>query len=163
MTNETTLKNLNTALQMELTAAHQYQLHAHVLDDWGLDLLAAKMREEFDEETAHSNVFLERLIELGGTPEMAFATTPQVATSLEDMFTMDLRDEKAATLFYTEAAKTAYEAGDLKSKQLFETVAIDEVGHENWIDQQLGLIKRIGEQNYAAKFVSGAGGETAAV
>ncbi len=50
MTNETTLKNLNTALQMELTAAHQYQLHAHVLDDWGLDKLADQMREEFAEK-----------------------------------------------------------------------------------------------------------------
>ena len=73
MANETVLKHLNTALQMELTAAHQYQLHAHVLDDWGIDRLAAKMREEFAEETVHSNRFLERIFDLGGEPEMAFA------------------------------------------------------------------------------------------
>ncbi|MBU2888910.1 bacterioferritin [Celeribacter halophilus] len=154
MTNETTLKNLNTALQMELSAAHQYQLHAHVLDDWGLDKLADQMREEFEEETGHSNLFLERMFELGGEPEMAFATTPKVAKSLQDMFNMDLADEKEATEFYTKAAKAAYEAGDLKTKRLFETIAIDEVGHQNWLELQLSLIERIGEQNYASKYVS---------
>ena len=156
MNNDTTLKNLNTALQMELTAAHQYQLHAHVLDDWGLDKLAEKMREEFAEETEHSNLFLERMFELGGGPEMAFASTPKIAGSLKDMFNMDLVDEREATDFYTKAAKSAYEAGDLKSKRLFETIAIDEVGHQSWLELQLSLLERIGEQNYASKYVSAA-------
>lgn len=159
MNNDTTLKNLNTALQMELTAAHQYQLHAHVLDDWGLDKLAEKMREEFAEETEHSNLFLERMFELGGAPEMAFASTPKIATSLKDMFNMDLVDERAATDFYTKAAKSAYEAGDLKSKALFESIAIDEVGHQSWLELQISLLERIGEQNYASKYVSAAGSE----
>lgn len=154
MNNDTTLKNLNTALQMELTAAHQYQLHAHVLDDWGLDKLAEKMREEFAEETEHSNLFLERMFELGGAPEMAFASTPKIAGTLKDMFSMDLVDEQAATDFYTKAAKSAYEAGDLKSKRLFETIAIDEVGHQSWLELQLSLLERIGAQNYASKYVS---------
>jgi len=56
MAHEKTLKNLQKALSMELSAAHQYQLHAHVLDDWGIDRLAAKMREEFQEELEHSNL-----------------------------------------------------------------------------------------------------------
>jgi bacterioferritin len=159
MNNDTTLKNLNTALQMELTAAHQYQLHAHVLDDWGLDKLAEKMREEFAEETEHSNLFLERMFELGGGPEMAFASTPKIAGSLKDMFNMDLVDEREATDFYTKAAKSAYEAGDLKSKRLFETIAIDEVGHQSWLELQLSLLERIGEQNYASKYVSAGGAE----
>jgi len=50
MSNNKTVENLNKALQMEISASHQYQLHAHVLDDWGLDRLAAKMREEQAEE-----------------------------------------------------------------------------------------------------------------
>ncbi|MDQ2093884.1 bacterioferritin [Rhodalgimonas zhirmunskyi] len=155
MPNDTVLKNLNTALQMELTAAHQYQLHAHVLDDWGLDKLAAKMREEFEEETGHSNRFLERIFDLGGEPEMAFANTPKVSKSLTDMFQSDLDDEKDAVKFYTQASKQAYEADDLASKALFEEIAIEEVGHANWLDQQLGLIDRIGEERYASKYISG--------
>ena len=44
MSNNATVENLNKALQMEMSAAHQYQLHAHVLDDWGLNLLADNRR-----------------------------------------------------------------------------------------------------------------------
>lgn len=159
MPNDTILKDLNTALQMELTAAHQYQLHAHVLDDWGLDKLAAQMREEFAEENAHSDRFLERIFDLGGEPEMAFANTPRIAKSLADMFRSDLEDEKQAVAFYTRASKAAYEADDLATKALFEEIAIDEVGHANWLDQQLGLLDRLGEERYASKQISGGASE----
>jgi bacterioferritin len=35
---------------MELTAIQQYRLHTHVLDDWGLDRLAERMREEMNSD-----------------------------------------------------------------------------------------------------------------
>lgn len=155
MSNTTTLKNLNTALQMELTAQHQYQLHAHVLDTWGLDKLAEKMREEFAEETAHSDVFLERIMTLDGDPEMGFFKAPQRAGSLKEMFEADLADEIDALKFYTRAAKEAYEADDLGSYELFKATAIDEEGHRDWLQLQLDLLARIGEERYAFKYISG--------
>lgn len=154
MSNETTLKNLTTGLQMELTAAHQYQLHAAVLADWGIDKLAEKMREEFDEETGHQERFLERILFLGGEPELAFHSTPRRAKSLRDMFEADMRDEAEALKFYTAAAKAAYEADDLGSYELFKQIAIEEEGHKDWLQTQLDLIERIGEQNYTDKHIS---------
>ncbi|KPP85118.1 MAG: bacterioferritin [Rhodobacteraceae bacterium HLUCCO07] len=158
MSNATTLKNLNTALQMELTAAHQYQLHAHLLDDWGLDKLADMMRGEFEEENGHSDRFLERIFALGGEPEMAFAATPRVARSLKEMFKADLKDENDAIAFYTRASKEAYEADDLATRALFEEIALDEEGHKSWLELQLSLIERIGEERYTSKYVTA--GET---
>ena len=35
MSNTKIIENLNKALQMEMSAAHQYQLHAHVLGSCG--------------------------------------------------------------------------------------------------------------------------------
>ena len=154
MSNETTLKNLNTALQMELTAAHQYQLHAYLLDDWGLDKLAAQMRGEFEEENGHADRFLARIFALDGEPEMGFAATPKVSQSLRNMFESDLADEKDAITFYTRAAKAAYEADDLASKALFESIAIEEVGHKEWLELQLSLLDRLGEERYASKYVT---------
>ena len=120
MTNDAICKQLNTALQMEMTAAHQYQLHAHVLEDWGLDKLAQTMRGEFEEELVHSGRFMARILELGGEPEVAFAATPKVSKTLKEMFESDLKDEKEAIVFYTQASKAAYEADDLATKALFE-------------------------------------------
>lgn len=154
MSNEATLKNLNTALQMEMTAAHQYQLHAHVLDDWGLDRLAAQMREEMQEEIGHSDRFLERIMFLKGEPEVGFQKAPKRAQTLKDMFRADMADEQEAIEFYTRAAREAAEVGDVGSRVLFEKIVLDEEGHKDWLEQQLDLIDRIGEQNYSAKYVS---------
>lgn len=161
MTNKKTLKNLQKALSMELTAAHQYQLHSHVLEDWGIDLLASQMREEMQEELEHSDSFIERILFLKGDPELRFDKAPSRAQSLSDLFQADLEDEKGAIKFYTEAAGEAAEEGDIGSRVLFEKIAMDEEGHMSWLELQLNLIARMGEPAYIAKHMSvpGAGGE----
>jgi bacterioferritin len=154
MSNDATLKNLDKALQMELSAAHQYQLHAHVLQDWGLDKLADQMREEMTEEIGHSDLFIERILFLKGDPHLEFAKKPHRAKSLVDMFKADLADEEEAIVFYTKAAQQAQEVGDIGSRKLFEQIALDEEGHKGWLEQQLDLIERLGEPVYSARFMS---------
>ena len=73
---QSSIAALQQALSMELTAVQQYLLHAHVLDDWGLDKLAAKMREEMQEELGHAGQFIDRILYLGGTPEVVPAKAP---------------------------------------------------------------------------------------
>ena len=148
------IADLQTALSMELTAAHQYQLHGSVLDDWGIDRLASQMDEEMTEELGHSKAFLDRILFLKGTPELVMQKTPVVAKSLEEMFQLDLDDEKEAICFYTAAAKKAYDAGDIGSRSLFEKIVLDEEGHMSWLELQLDLLKRMGEPAYIAKHMS---------
>ena len=151
MSKETTKKNLQTALSMELTAMHQYQLHACVLDDWGMELLAAKMREEMMEEMGHSEAFLVRLLFLKGEPRVEHAKLPKRASSLEEMFKLDLADEQEAIEFYTKASVEAAAEGDIGGRQLFERVAMDEEQHMSWLELQLDLLHRMGEPAYIAK------------
>ena len=154
MAHEETLKNLQKALSMELSAAHQYQLHAHVLDDWGINRLADKMREEMTEELGHAGLFIERILFLGGDPVLTPEKTPQRAQSLKDMFAADKADEKEAIAFYTRAARQAYEADDIGSRRLFEQIALDEEGHWSWLDLQMDLLDRMGEPAFIAKYMS---------
>ncbi|MBE3638464.1 bacterioferritin [Mangrovicoccus algicola] len=154
MSNTQTIENLQKALQMEMTAAHQYQLHAHVLEDWGLDRLAEKMREEMTEELGHSDRFIERIIFLGGTPDLGFDKSPVKAESLVDMFKMDMDDEGEAIEFYTRASEQAREVSDIGTRRLFEDIVMDEEGHKEWLELQISLIERIGEANYSAKYIT---------
>jgi len=144
-------KNLQTALSMELTATHQYQLHAGVLDDWGLSLLATQMREEMQEELAHSEEYMTRILFLKGSPELTLAKTPLRAASLKEMFESDLADEKEAIEFYTRATMQALEDGDLGTRALFERIALDEEQHMSWLELQLDLLLRMGEPAYISK------------
>jgi bacterioferritin len=159
MNTETTLKNLQTALAMELTAAHQYQLHASVLTDWGIDRLAAQMREEMQEELGHSDAYIDRIMFLKGKPSLEFAKPPVVAESLVKMFESDLADEKEAISFYTSAARQADEANDIGTRSLFERIAMNEEEHMSWLELQLDLLQRMGEPAYISKHMSAPGEE----
>lgn len=153
-----TIQNLNTALQMEITATHQYQLHAQVLEDWGLSGLAGMMRQEQAEEIGHSDRFLDRILFLGGEPELAFEKPPVRARSLREIFEADLKDEETAIRFYTQAAKEAGEVGDIGSRTLFEQIVLEEEGHKAWLETQLDLLERLGEGVYAARYLGAAAG-----
>jgi bacterioferritin len=157
MNREAIVTKLQTALAMELTAAHQYQLHASVLSDWGIDRLSAQMREEMQEELGHSDEYITRILFLKGEPKLTFAKPPVIAESLVQMFESDLADEKEAITFYTAAARQADEAGDIGTRSLFERIAMDEEGHMGWLDLQLDLLKRMGEPAYIAKHMSSPG------
>ncbi len=154
MANTKTIDNLQRGLSMELTAMHQYQLHACVLDDWGMGLLATKMREELQEELGHSEQFLVRILFLKGDPKLTLEKRPVRATSLKQMFETDLADEKAAIDFYTTASMQATEDRDIGTRQLFERIAIDEEGHASWLELQLDLLERMGEPAYIAKHMT---------
>ncbi len=156
MSDNDLMKNLQQALHMELTAAHQYQLHAHVLDDWGLDKLAAQMRVEMQEELDHCDQFIARIMFFNGKPELEFYKKPAQADSLVAMFKSDLADEEEAIKFYTLASQHAAKVGDIGTRTLFEKIALEEEGHKSWLELQLSLIERIGEQAFSANYVSGA-------
>ncbi|GAB2208855.1 bacterioferritin [Roseibium sp. ROS1] len=153
MSNDKIVEFLQRAVKMELTAAHQYQLHAHTLEDWGLTKLAAQMREEMTEELGHSDLFIERLMYLKATPELGFDKTPAKAETLPDMFKADLADEEEAIAWYTRGAQLAGETGDIGTRTLFEKIVLDEEGHKGWLELQLDLIERLGEKTYSAKLV----------
>ena len=123
MTNQTrSVENLQKALAMEMTAIHQYLLHAHVIEDWGLDALAEKMREEMNEELGHAGRFIDRILYLQGDPVIEAAKPPKRAEALGDLFAADLEEEKGAIAFYAEAAKAADEDRDIGTRVLFEEI-----------------------------------------
>ena len=153
MTRAQSIQNLQTALSMELTAMHQYQLHAGVLDDWGLSLLATKMREEMQEEMVHSEKYMSRVIFLKGEPQLTLAKTPVRAGTLKEMFESDLADEKEALEFYTKASTQATADADIGTRTLFERIALEEEQHMSWLELQLDLLERMGQSAYISKYM----------
>jgi len=153
------IENLQTALAMELTAVNQYLLHAHTLDDWGLDMLAQRMRDEMQEELGHAGQFIERIMFLGGTPELAPTKTPGMAETLKQLFEDDKTEEQGAIEFYSKAASEAAETNDIGTRTLFENIVLDEEGHWDWLDRQLATLKRMGEPAFMSIYMSGKGSE----
>ncbi|WP_020186512.1 bacterioferritin [Methylopila sp. 73B] len=140
---------LNRGLRSEMTAINQYWLHYRLLDDWGYAALAKKWRAESIEEMQHADKFVTRIIFLEGFPNMQVLDPLRIGQTVKEVLECDLAAENEARALYREAALYCQQVGDLPSKNLFEELMGDEEGHIDFLETQLDLVAKLGEQLYA--------------
>src|SRR5687768_13855129 len=81
---------LNEALKNELTAVNQYWLHYRLLDNWGIDKLAAFERHESIDEMKHADKLAERILFLDGLPNFQMLGKLRIGESVEEILKCDL-------------------------------------------------------------------------
>jgi bacterioferritin len=148
---------LNKGLRSELTAVNQYWLHYRLLDNWGLNGLAKKWREESIEEMRHADRFVDRIIFLEGFPNMQTLDPLRIGQNVKEVIEADLAAEQGARALYQEAATYCLSVKDHPTRELFELLMADEEGHIDFLETQLDLIERIGLERYAQTHVDGLG------
>jgi bacterioferritin len=142
------IERLNEALFLELSAVNQYWLHYRHLDDWGFAKLAAKERAESIEEMEHADKLVERIIFLEGHPNLQTLAPLRIGQTVKEVLEADLLGEKDAWASYTESRRICETEGDYVSQNLFEALITDEEGHIDFLETQLDLLDRIGEEKY---------------
>lgn len=143
------IEYLNKALRHELTVVNQFWVHARLLDDWGFARLAAKELVEADEERQHAQELMDRIIFLGGLPNLQTLDPLRIGQSLKECLEGDLAAEYVARALYKEAREVCREIEDFVTMALFERLLGDEEGHIDFLETQLDLIERIGIDNYS--------------
>ncbi|WP_342804381.1 bacterioferritin [Alteromonas sp. M12] len=147
--NQIIIDSLNGLLAYELAAMDQYFIHSQMYDDWGLTKLHERIAHEFDDEKGHATKLIERMLFLEGTPDMTVRSGFKVGKDVLEMLESDLRveytvtDELKKTIALCEAEKD-YVTRDMLMVLLEDT----EMDHAHWLEQQIGLIKRLGLSNY---------------
>lgn len=142
------IDNLNQALKHELTAVNQFWLHYRLMEDWGLDKLAKKWREESIEEMEHADKLVVRIIFLEGHPNLQSLNPLKIGQAVNEVLESDLELEYEARKLYQSAREVCRKAGDYVSMALFEELMADEEGHIDFLETQIELLRQIGEQNY---------------
>ncbi len=142
---------LNEVLTAELTAINQYFIHAKMQDNWGYQRLAAHSRDESIDEMRHAETITERILYLEGHPNLQRLGSVQVGQTVPEQMRLDLDLEYAAIERLNRCVVAAREANDNGSRDLFETLLVDEEEHADWLETQLGAIEALGEQNYLAQ------------
>lgn len=155
------LKHLQRALTMELTTINTYLYQEHRLDDWGIDRLAKRMREEIDEERNHASLFLARLLFLEGEPDMQTIDPVDRPETVRSIFETQHRMECEAREYYDKAANECQKVGDLGSFDLFMRVLREEEEHIDFVEEQFDLMNLMGDQLYVARQVSSVGDDDA--
>lgn len=147
--NQKIIDALNGLLAYELAAMDQYFLHSEMYKDWGLNKLHERIAHEFDDEKGHAQKLIERMLFLEGTPDMTQRTGFQVGTDVTSMLESDLRVEVAVTAELKKVIALCESEKDYVTREMLETLLDDtEMDHAYWLETQLGLIKRVGMQNY---------------
>ncbi|MEI4472509.1 bacterioferritin [Frigidibacter sp. MR17.24] len=139
---------LNAALRSELTAVSQYWLHYRLQEDWGFGRLAAKSRAESIEEMNHADKLIQRIIFLEGHPNLQKLDPLRIGQTLKETLEADLAAEHDARTLYIEARDHCESVKDYVSKVLFEELIADEEGHIDFLETQLELFGKIGEERY---------------
>ena len=142
---------LNKALYNELTAINQYFLHAKMLKNWGLKELAQHEYEESIDEMKHADKLSERILFLDGLPNFQALGKLKIGETPREILQCDLALELEALQLLKDAIVHCEGVGDFTSRQLFADILDSEEEHIDWIETQLSLIERIGEQNYLAQ------------
>ncbi|MEQ1512847.1 MAG: bacterioferritin [Lysobacteraceae bacterium] len=143
-----TIEFLNRALYNELTAINQYFLHAKMLKNWGLKELADHEYHESIDEMKHADKLAERILFLEGLPNFQALGKLRIGETPRELLECDLALELDAVPLLRDAIAHCEKIGDFGSRQLFADILDSEEEHIDWIETQLSLIQRLGEQNY---------------
>ena len=139
---------LNLGLKGELTAINQYFLHARMLENWGFMKRGKAEYEESIEEMKHADRLIQRILLLGGLPNLQDLGKLYIGENLKELIECDLRLELEGIRNYREAIKTCEEAHDYVSRDLIIDILGDEEEHQDHNRTELELIEKIGIQNF---------------
>ena len=139
---------LNKALSNELIAINQYFLHAKMYKDWGMTNLAEYEYHESIDEMKHADMLVDRILFLEGLPNLQDLGAIRIGEDTKEMLECDLALEHDAVPDLREGIQYCEEVKDFVSRDLFNTILESEEEHIDWLETQLGLIDKMGIENY---------------
>jgi bacterioferritin len=142
---------LNKVLYNELTAINQYFLHAKMLKNWGLKELAEHEYHESIDEMKHADRLSERILFLDGLPNFQALGKLRIGESPVEILRCDLALEMDGLQVLKDAVVHCEGVNDFVSRKLFADILDSEEEHIDWLETQLSLVERLGEQNYLSQ------------
>lgn len=147
--NAKVIDTLNGLLAFELAAADQYFIHSQMFADWGLHMLHDHIKHEWEEELEHARLLIERILFLEGKPNVVSRDAINVGEEVPAMLKHDLDTEYAGVAKLKDAIELCEVERDYHSRSILQGLLDDtEMDHAYWLEKQLGLIDKMGLQNY---------------
>jgi bacterioferritin len=117
--------------------------------DWGLEKLYERLNHEMEEETEHADLLVERLLFLEAEPDFSSQDEVNIGKDVPEMLQNDLDVEYSVVKALKTAILVCEQQQDYDSRKILIKLLDDtEMDHAYWLEQQLGLIDKIGLPNY---------------
>ena len=149
--NPQVIQALNDVLAGELVGINQYFLHSKMCSNWGYERIAHKVYEESISEMKHASELTERILFLEGIPNLQKLGKVRIGETVPEQFKVDRALEVDAIKLLNASIALCVAKGDNASRHLLEDILQSEESHLDWLDIQLGLIAKLGEQQYLAE------------
>jgi bacterioferritin len=146
--NDKIIERLNALLADELTAISQYIVHSEMCANWGYKHLHEAIEKRAIDEMKHAEKLIARILFLEGRPIVSSLNKMNIGAQVEEQHANDWAAEDGAVKAYNAGIRLATEIGDNGTRELLESILVDEEGHIDWIEAQLDQIKQMGIQNY---------------
>ncbi|WP_076412893.1 bacterioferritin [Shewanella sp. UCD-KL12] len=147
--NQEVIDALNHLLTGELSAMDQYFVHGLMYEDWGLNELHKRISHESDDERMHAGKLVQRILFLEGTPDVASREKLNIGKNTQEMLQNDLNYEYYVADNLRKVIALCEEKQDYQTREILVVLLEEtESDHMYWMEKQLGLIDRVGLQNY---------------
>ena len=142
---------LNRALGNELVAINQYFLHAKMYKDWGFQALYEHEYHESIDEMKHADMLVERILFLEGLPNLQDLGKLMIGENTKEMLNCDLKLEQMAVPDLRDGIEYCESVRDYISRDLLRRILDSEEEHIDWLETQLELMDKVGQENYLQK------------
>ena len=127
----------------------QHKVQGKIFADQGFEKLGAKYAEHAAEEMGWVDKFIERLLDLGATPQVEAAPAMPVTTDPVEYIKGDLEVSRREVPVLMQITRSLED--DFKTYDILRDYALDEEEDMLWSETQLDLIEKIGLQNWLIK------------
>jgi bacterioferritin len=109
------------------------------------------VREESIGEMKHADRLIERILYLEGVPNLQRLGKVNVGQTVPEQLRLDLELERVAVSALNAGVELCRSLGDNGSRDLLEEILKSEEDHVDWLEEQMELIKQVGEAHYLSQ------------
>lgn len=150
---EGVLEHLNQVLKAEITAVHQYLLHAALCKNWGYDRLHDYYSHLANEEVEHSSGLIDHILYLEGAPDVEHIDRVAQGQDVEALFQADLAFEREDVELLRKGIAHCATVGDFTTRHLLEHMIEDSEEHVDWFETRLRTIGQVGLERFLSEHI----------
>lgn len=151
--NAKVIEKLNDLLADELTAINQYMVHSEMCENWGYERLGDFAEKRAIDEMKHAEKLIGRILFLEGIPIVSQLKKMHIGPDVQTQIQNDMKAEEEAIRSYNEGIRLCVEQADNGSKELLDSILLEEEKHLDELEAQADQIKHMGLQIYLTQQV----------